>query len=343
MAAPIVLPVVTQINGVAKEASGTPGTPVPMTTTMPVDTFKWEDKFAWGEDKAPRGTMGNDAFSETQLVYYCDVSSVGGPAFADTVGFPIGNIMGDITTTGTAAPFQHVISLLNPTSGNPGAQGTTHTWTHYDGVIPTVGGIYVPYFCLSQFVLTWEAATGMLMWSGKGQGWKSVTLAARPTASPSSIKPFAGWIGQLGIGGTVISNPVTNLEKATITVTRELENEFTGNGQQNPLSVARAGLSCTFDFEFLAQDNTYYTDTLNNVQPQVQALFSTGAGAALTSIQVDMQQAAFQKVPPDYSKKMTKWMVSGKGVFNSTNIGASGGLSPVQFTLKNAITSGTYI
>lgn len=343
MAAPLVYPVVAQVNGIAKEAAGSPGTPVAMTNTVPVDTFKWEDKPVWGEDKAPRGVMGNDAFSETQLVYYCDVSAVGGPAYADTVGFPAGNIMGDITTTGTGAPFQHVISLLNPTSGAPTGQGTTHTWTHYNGVKPTVGGIYVPYFCLSQFVLTWDFATGMLMWSGKGQGWKSVALGARPTAAASAIKPFAGWVGQLAVGGALPGAAVSNLEKATFTVNRELENEYTGNGLQNPLSIARGGLSCTFDLQFLAQDDTYYNDMINNTQPQLQALFSTGVSATLTSVQVDMQQAAFTKIAADYSKKMVRWTVSGKGVFNSTNVGASGGLAPVQFTLKNAVTSGTYI
>lgn len=342
MAAPVVYPVVAQINGIAKEATATPGTPVAMTNTMLVDTFKWEDKIIWGEDKAPRGVMGNDAFSETELVYSCDVSSVGGPVHADTIGFPAGNILGDITTTGVSAPYTHVISLLNPTSGAPTGQGTTHTWTHYNGVAPTVGGIYVPYFCLSQLVLTWEAATGLLMWSGKGTGWKSTALGARPTAAPSGILPFAGWVGQLGIGGPVNTNAVTNLEKATITINRELELEYTGNGLQNALSIARGGLACTFDFQFIAQDNTYYTDMVNNTQPQVQVLFTTGAGASLVSLQVDMQQAAFQKVPPDYSKKMVRWMVSGKGVMNSTNVGSSGGLAPIQLTLKNAITSGSY-
>lgn len=342
MAAPVVYPVAAQVNGCALETAAAPGTPVAMTNTVPVDTFKWEDKPAWADDKAPRGVMGTDSFNVVQLVKYCDVSAIGGPVYADTIGFPAANALGDVTTTGTAAPYKHVISLLNPTSAAPTGQGRTLTWTHYNGVKPTVGGIYVPYFCLSQFVLTWDFATGMLMWSGKGQGWASSALAARPTAAPSAIKPFAGWVGQLGVGGTVTGNSVTNLEKATFTVNRELENEFTGNGQQNPLAIARGGLACTFDLQFIAQDDTYYTDMINNTQPQLQALFSTGTGGTLTSVQVDMQQAAFTKVMADYSKKMVRWTVSGKGVFNSTNVGASGGLAPIQLTLQNAVISGTY-
>jgi len=343
MAAPIVYPVVAQFNGAAKELSTAPGTPVNMTATMPLDTFKWEDKIAWGDDKAPRGVMGNDAFSQTQLVYYCDVSAMGGPAYADTLGYLAANIFGDITTTGTAAPFQHVISLLNPTSGAPTAQPGTHTWTHYSGVPATSGAIQIPYFCLSQLVLTWEFATGMLMWTAKGQGWKSVVLGSRPTAAPSAIKPKAAWVGALALGGTVPTNSVTNLEKATFTFNRELELEYTGNGQQNPLAVARGGFSTTFDLQFIAQDYTYYNYMLNDTEPQAQAQFTTGAAGSLTSLQIDMQQAAFRAVADDKTKKMVRWHATGKGVFNSTNVGTSGGQAPAQVTLKNAVTSGTYI
>ncbi len=342
MAAVVVYPVDAQFSGVAKEV--TPGLPVAMTATMLMDTFKWEDKPVWLADKAYRGSMGNDSFNEIEGVYYCDVSALGGPVYPDELGYMGGNILGDITTTATTAPFQHVISLLNPAAGNSyTAQPTAHTWTHYYGPTATSGARQVPSFCLSQLVLTWDNATGMFVWTGKGQGWKSVPAGSRPTVVPGSIKPYAGWSGQLAVGGPLPGSAVLNLEKATFTITRELENEFTGNGVQNPLVIARAGLSATFDLQFIAQDEVYYTDMISNTQPQLQALFSTGAGASLVSVQIDVQQAAFQKVAADYSKKMVRWMVSGKCVFNSTNVGTSGGLAPIQMTLKNAIPSGTYV
>src|SRR5579862_8518501 len=200
MSAPVLYPVDATFNGLAKEASGSPGTPVAMTATVPVDTFKWSDKWVELDDKALRGVMGDDSFNVVQGVWTCDVPAIGGPAYPDTLPYFIGNILGDITTTGTAAPFQHVISLLNPTSGAPSAQPTTHTLSHYYGPTATSGTRQVPYFCLSQLVLTWEAATGMLMWSGKGTGWKSQPAAARPTAAPTSIKPYAAWVGQAGVG-----------------------------------------------------------------------------------------------------------------------------------------------
>jgi hypothetical protein len=80
-----------------------------------------------------------------------------------------------------------------------------------------------------------------------------------------------------------------------------------------------------------------------NAQPQIQFKFATGTGAAAISLQVDLQKAAFTSASPDFSKKTVDWSVSGKGVFNTTNVGTSGGLAPVQFTLQNAVTSGTYV
>lgn len=344
MAAPLAYPSVAQFDGIAKELTTAPGTPVAMTNTVPCATdLKWEDKPVWLSDKGKRGVMGDDSFNEIQGVYYCDVSAMGGAVFMDTLGFLLGNILGDVVEAATAIPWSHQFSLLNPTSGNPTAQPTTHTWTHYDGPTPTVGARQIPYFCLSQLVITWEYATGLLMWSGKGQGFKSVAAGARPAAAPSALKPDAAWIGQFAVGGPVSGTPAVNLEKFTLTINRELENEFTGNGSQNALMIARGGVSSTFDATWLAQDYTYYNDALSNTQPQIQGIFSTGAGATLQSLQIDAQQAAFEKPTQDGSKKMLRWNTSGKNVFNSTNVGASGGSGPVQLTLKNAVANGAYV
>lgn len=344
MTDPLAYPSVAQFDGCAKEVAGSRGVPVAMTNTIPLETdFKWKDKPLWIPDKGLRGVMGNDAFNKTQGVYYCDVSAMGGAVFMDTIPFLIGNILGDVTETGTAAPYMHKFALLNPTSGNPTAQPTTLTWTHYDGTTPSTGAIQVPYFCLSQLVISWDFATGMLMWSGKGQGWKSVAAAARPTPSPSSVKPKAGWIGQFAVGGTVPGQAVTNLEKFTLTINRELELEYTGNNVQNPLMVARAGVSATWSATWLAQDYTYYNDMMSNTEPQCQALFTTGTGATTQALQLDMQQTAFEDAEEDGSKKMLRWNTSGSLVFNSTNVGTSGGQGPLTATVTNAVTSGTYL
>lgn len=343
MTAPVVYPVAPQFGGIAKEVVTTPGTAVAMTNTLNLDVLKWEDKPVWLEDKAYRGVMGNDVFNEIQGVEYCDISSIGGPVYVDTLPFLLGNIMGDMVETGTAAPYSHQACLLNPTSGAPTAQPTTHTLTAYYGPTASVGARVFSYFCLSQLVLTWDNATKMLTWSGKGNSFASAPAAARPTPSPSALKPFAGWQSLFAVGGVNPGASVKNLEMFTITFTREIENEFTGNNTQNPLAIARGGLAVTWSADFLAQDEAYLTDMLSNTQPQIQGKFSVGSGATLQAVQIDAQQAAFTKAAPDMSKKMVRWSTGGKAVFNSTNVGASGGLGPATVTVTNAVTSGTYV
>lgn len=343
MAAPVVYPVAPQFGGIAKEGVTTPGTAVPMTNTLNLDVFKWEDKPVWLEDKAYRGVMGNDSFGEIQGVEYCDISSIGGPVYVDTLPFLLGNILGDMTDSGTGAPYSHKAALLNPTSSAPTAQGTTHTLTAYYGPTATVGARVFSYFCLSQLVLTWDNATKMLTWSGKGNSFASQPAAARPVAAPSALKPFAGWQSQFAVGGVNPANSVKNLERFTITFNREIENEFTGNNTQTPLAIARGGLAATWQADFLAQDEAYLTDMLNNTQPQIQSLFTVGSAGTLQSVQIDAQQAAFTKAAPDMSKKMVRWSTSGKCVFNSTNVGTSAGLGPATVTVQNAVVTGTYV
>lgn len=343
MTAPLAFPSVAQFDGVAKEDPDNPGTPVAMTMNVPLETdLKWEDKPLYIPDKGLRGDMANDSYHEVQGVYYCDVTAMGGSIFLDSFPFLLGNILGDYTGTATAAPYKHQFSLLNPTAAAPTAQPTTLTWTHYDGLTPTVGARQIPYFCLSELVIEWEVATGLLMWSGKGQGLRSVPAGARPVSSPSAVKPIAAWEQQCAVGGTIAGGQtVANLEKLTLTLTRELELEYTGG--QNPLMVARGGLSSSLAATYLAQDMTYYTDNQSNTQPQLQALFSVGAGAALASLQIDVQQYAMEKTTSDGSKKMLRWDTSGKPVLNSTNTGTSGGRGPAQITVQNAVTTGSYV
>jgi hypothetical protein len=340
MAAVTAYPSVAQFTGVAKEV--TPGTAVPMTATLLTDAFTWKDTPTWLDDKAYRGVMGNDSFNVIEGVYYCDISC-GGPVYVDTIGYALGNLLGDITTTGSSAPFTHVISLLNPTSGAPTGQPTTHTLTQYYGPTATSGARTFASTCFSQIVFEFNAATGLLTWTGKANSWASQAAVARPTASPSTVVPQAAWQGVMGLGGTASGAPITSLKTAKITVTRELENEFTVNGTQNPLVIFRGPLSVTFDATFIAQNETVYTDMITNAQPQLQFKFASGAGASAINFQVDLQKAAFTSAFPDFSAKTVNWTVSGKGVFNSTNVGTSGGLAPAQFTLQNAVTSGTYV
>lgn len=341
MSNPVFYPVVAEFDGIAPEV--TAGNPVAMTATVPLTSpLQWQDKPLYITDKGMRGSMGQE-YGEVQGVLVCDVGGMQGNVLVDSFGYLLANILGDVVETGSTAPYQHQFALMNPAASNSyTAQPNTDTWTHYDGVTPSVGARQIPGLCLSQLVIEWDYATKLLTWSAKGTGWPSVAAGARPTPTPTAVKPDASWIGQFAVGGTVSGQSVTNLETAKITINRELEVEYTGNNVQTPLGIARAALTVETAYTFIAQDLTYYNDVMNNTQPQIQALFSTGTGASLQSLQIDMQQNALTVPKPNSGKKMARWDITGKGVFNTTNVGATGGEGPIAVTLKNAIASGTY-
>jgi hypothetical protein len=97
MPGPTTWPADKQFIGVAKET--TPGTPVAMTYTMPVEKFDPEDKPTWLVDKAMRGSMVEE-YGLVQGVLLSEFS-FSGPAFLDGLGFWLNNILGDLVESGT--------------------------------------------------------------------------------------------------------------------------------------------------------------------------------------------------------------------------------------------------
>jgi hypothetical protein len=86
-----VWPVVDRYVGLAEEA--TAGTAVQPTFTHPMTTFKYTDKITPLKDEAWRGSMA-ELYNLINGVRIDDVS-MGGPLFADGVGYWLLNIMGD--------------------------------------------------------------------------------------------------------------------------------------------------------------------------------------------------------------------------------------------------------
>jgi len=99
-----------RVLGVAKEA--TPGTPVNPTMFIPFTKFDWNDKPTWLMDQGVRGVMANDSFAVIQGVEVGEIDFEG-PAYADTVGFLLGNLLGDVTATGTATAPTGTLSALS--------------------------------------------------------------------------------------------------------------------------------------------------------------------------------------------------------------------------------------
>lgn len=338
MTVPNLYPVSAQFCAIAKDAGD--GTPVAMVDNLLTNNFTFVDTPAWLTDNSNVGGMDATG-TVTQGKLYCAVTG-GGNVFTDTFPYLLANILGDVTTTGTAAPFAHKVSVMNPAASNSyHAQPTSHTFTAYNGVAASTGAWQIASAALSQLVIEFDAAAGLLAYTFTANGWPSVIAAARPTSAPSAVKPIPAWRGTMGLGGPATGGTlVSNLATAKITINREVENQFMADGTQNPQAIGRGAISSVaFDATFLATDNVVWTDMMNNTKPQVQWLFAAGTSQ---QVQLDMQVAVFKVAKPNYGSKMVRWDTSGVGERNSTNVGATGGLASFQATVTNAVAAGHY-
>jgi hypothetical protein len=338
MPGPTTWPADKQFIGVAKET--TPGTPVAMSYTMPVEKFDPEDKPTWLTDKAMRGSMVEE-YGLIQGVLLSEFS-FSGPAFLDGVGFWLNNILGDLTTTGASAPFTHAFSTLN--SG--GAQPGTLTITDWQGPPATnLARVYAG-CCLSELTLKGNAESELIMVEGKGNGWKSAIAAAPPTSAPTTAAPIASWRSLLGIGGVASGGTLdSTIGSWEIKIARKLKPIFTGQNSQNPFVIQRGAVTATgkLDFAAPAAEANPLLAMLNNTQPQFQWTISNGgAGATLLSLQVDVQAAAFDTAKIARGAEIVQYNDTFKAIANTTNAGASAGYSPVKITLQNNVAAGTY-
>lgn len=242
--------------------------------------------------------------------------------------------------TNTTAPYTHVFSNLNPGSstGNTSAQPPTYTWLHRNLVAGTgnFNADQYSYTRVTEVKLT-AKKEGWFTWSGKATSYLRNFPSANYAPSFSSVKAQPSWKSAIGIAG---SN-VYNIEELSITLTRELDIVVTADGSQNPYVIAAGPLSATFTMDFNAiSDETQLAHLLTNDQPTLSYALSNGlAGANLVSCSIAANQAGYKTAPLSAMKSLWGWKVTGDLIANTTNAGNSGGYSPAQITLVNAIPS----
>lgn len=241
------------------------------------------------------------------------------------------------------APFTHTFSLLNvpstPIGTNVDGQPPTHTITYHDGLAGTYGARQYAYWCCSgiDFKMNVEQ---LFMHDTKGTSILGVLAGSAPANTQSSVPAVADWNFKVGVGGPASGGTLlNNVEDATVSVARALKNKFGLNGQQAPYVIARLGLGITGKLSFMSQDESPLLQMLNASAPtQLQIVMTQGAGANLISCTFNCQNAQYETVEPSEPDVM-QYDVAFRGLMNSTNAGASGGMSPGNIILQNAVGS----
>lgn len=310
--------------GIAKEA--TKGTSVAATDFIPVKNITPFDNIKYLTDEGWRGSMVVD-YGEVQGVIYSEFE-FGGDVFADTIGYPLAGVLGDLVTTGASAPFTHTMAVKNSTDG----QATSYTLTDFNSFnARRFAGCQFGKFDLK------FSADGLLEYTATAQGYASAT-GATPTPSFSAITPSPVWYGTTTIAGSL----TTKLSEGSLSISRELTPIFTVDGSQAPYQIFQGAVSVEGSLKLIMEDDTDLTRYLTNTQPSLVLNWTQGTGAALTQVQFTMTKCAFTVAKVDRSKDYVEIDVNYKGVANTTDVGASSGYSPVKVIVQSAKASGTY-
>ena len=325
-----VQPSVKSYLGLALET--TKGTAVTATDFVPItlNSFKPVEMINELLDKGIRGSMVEN-YNYVQGRRHTEID-FGGPVFADTIGYWLAGVLGDVTTTGSTAPYTHAIALKNSVGASGDAQPKALTITdYYSANIRQFPGCQV-----HDFELTFNA-DGMLEYTAKVTGYPSATTTA-PAPSFSTVLPTQVWTGAVTVGGTSISNSTTG----SVKLTRKVEPIFGIANTQAPYSVFVGALEVTGKITFVMENDTQFTNFLSNTQPALTFNWSTGTGATATQVSLTATKSAYTTGVVVRDKDYVEVTVEFNSLGNTTDVGTTAGYSPVKFTLQNAKPSGTY-
>lgn len=320
------MPKATQLSflGIAKET--TPGTPVAATNYIPVTGITPKDNLTLLDDKGYRGALV-DVYDQIAGPLSATLD-FDGDVFPDTVGFPLAGVLGDVATTGASAPYTHTFAVLNNAGGQP------PTYTLNDNYVAGNRQYAGAKFSEVGFKFS---ADGLLTYSAKCTTFGSTTATA-PTASFTAVPPMVGWQGVAQIGGTT----QTGLIDGEVTIKRSVTIINSVDGTQAPVQLWSGPVQVDGKATLVMEDDTALTQYLTTAKPSVDFNFSAGAGATAVQLKLHMTKCSISAADITRGKDYVEIPITFTALANSTDIGASGGYSPIKVTVQNAVISGTY-
>ena len=245
-----------------------------------------------------------------------------------------------VACTNTTANYTHVFSLLNPASGtgNTSAQPPTFTWLHRNFIATSANhnADQYSYTRVTDLSLT-AKKDGWVSWDAKAVAYLRNFPSADYPPSFTSVKANPSWKSTISLA----ASQNYTVSEIKIALQREMDIVTTADGSQNPYVIAAGPVTASFDMAFDAQsDESQLTTMLSNTQPTLSYSISNGLSSPNTvSMTIAAQLAGYKNSPLAPVKSLWGWKVSGDLIANVTNAGNSGGYSPCQITLINAIPS----
>ncbi len=306
-------PTAKQFLGLGREV--TKGTPVAVSEYIPIREIDFSRVPTPLNDQSLRGSAV-DNYAQAQGVMHNEWS-IEGDVFLDSVGFWLKMILGEESLSGTN-PYSHGFTLLN--SGD--FQPMSYTMTDHYGVATRS----YPGCQAGELSFSWDV-DGLLSYTASGQSLLESTIAT-PTPSYGTLDPQPAWSATLQVAGSP-RYPVSG----ELSLSRDVGPIHVQDGQQTPRHIWVDALSVSGSFMLLKEDDVVYNQFLTNTQPIVQLNFTQGASRSLTFL---MSRVAWDDASIDRGESYFRDGMDYKALGNSTDAGASGGLSPLRATLINA-------
>jgi hypothetical protein len=260
--------------------------------------------------------------------------------------------------------FMHKYAALNSGTGQPPTWTLLDSTNILDSNADTYGQRYYTSMCLAQLDFT-ISAEALFTQKASGTAWSSQPTTALPTPATAAFTPtnvtalpIPSWSSNiklsLPVGGGLTA--VNYVGEITFSLKRKIQVYWTDDGVQSPFAIARGPLQCTGTVKaVVAQDEQILQSMLKNFQGSLQAtvLFPQGAGPAFASaalqantgiagstgaaFQFNLAQCAFTAAKPTRSSVLVGYDSTFEAVANTTNVGPSGGLSPLTVSVVDTV------
>lgn len=309
--------------GIGKEASFgsavSPAYSIPLLNGNPDDVHVVLPDIGWRT--APADSFGHVPGPLSSTV------QLGGNVHADTIGYPFAGLLGDVTASGTN-PTTSTIALLN--------SGTLLPPSYTVSTFDPVQSLRWPGCYFTQLTMTASAAAA-LTWSASMVGLNAVTTST-PSTNFTTVGLMPAWVGVVKIGGTQVPAVLSS----DLTITRTLTPKRNVDGSQAPYLFVAGVVSVTGKLVILLESDALRAQYVSGAQTTMEATYAQGAGATAQQVKWHCSDVILTNVDRGYTGKYMQLAIDWKADANSTDVGASGGLSPIQIVLKNQVTTGHY-
>jgi hypothetical protein len=301
------------------------GVPVAPTYSLPVLTCEPVDNHQPIGDQHWRGAPATTYAHAPGML--SGAVKLGGPVYADTIGFALAGVLGDVAFT-AGTPNTAAMALLNSGAQQP----PSYTIYSADGLncLCWAG-------CKFSDLTISSTADGTLTWTATAASTGSSIVTA-PARNYTAATMFAGWRGVIQIGGVT----ETRVLSSDLTISRVLVPQRNTDGARSPFNIRTNEITVSGSLTLAMAADTYRQQYIAGTPSSLDITYAQGAGAGLQQVKLHCSSITWQSAPRVYGGDWVELDLSWTADANTSDVGLSGGYSPLLATLKNTVATGVY-